>query len=550
MSESEIETVGVTAGGTLRPSDPDAAAQPLGVRSAEREESWRGAWLVALPVIACCAGFFVRGYEGTLAFFEDDAQYYLVIAENLLRTGRSTFDGVTTTTGYHPLWFACDLALAWGSGVNRRVYVGALLIASAVLAIWHGAVLRRLLARMTSSVVVCDVVVVLVVTRSLKIAFSGMECALTMPLLAGCALETLRQLESPAIRAGRLALLGGLGAVLTLSRLDALPFGVACGALVLMSHPGGLASFVARAAAFLAGFAPLGAYFLLNWRLTGSAITTSAQAKALASGLAWNFRIFDNWTSGDRMGLLFVSLAGGALVACPWAPWRGPKRRLALLILGFPVVYYGLVGLRSSWQIWSWYMYPLPLSAAVAMAAFANVTRRLVPWNRVVASSVRWAVPASLAIALTTVYKITVTRGNNEGTLRAATALADFSTTHPGRYAMGDRAGLTALLVPRSFLQLEGLVADESLLSAIRAQRSLQQTLEDFGVDYLVEAIPTATLEPGPCQNFAEPKPVQSGDRSPKMRGTFCDPLFRYDDSSDRRTTLVYAVPRARLASP
>ena len=36
--------------------------------------------------------------------FEDDVYFYFQIARNILETGRSTFDGIETTNGYHPLW--------------------------------------------------------------------------------------------------------------------------------------------------------------------------------------------------------------------------------------------------------------------------------------------------------------------------------------------------------------------------------------------------------------------------------------------------------------
>lgn len=43
----------------------------------------------------------------------DDAFYYLEIANNLEDTGRSTADGFAPTNGFHPLWMAICVALAW-----------------------------------------------------------------------------------------------------------------------------------------------------------------------------------------------------------------------------------------------------------------------------------------------------------------------------------------------------------------------------------------------------------------------------------------------------
>ncbi len=39
-----------------------------------------------------------------LRYLVDDAFYYFIIAENVLRGQFFTFDGITTTNGFHPLW--------------------------------------------------------------------------------------------------------------------------------------------------------------------------------------------------------------------------------------------------------------------------------------------------------------------------------------------------------------------------------------------------------------------------------------------------------------
>ena len=45
----------------------------------------------------------------------DDAYYYIVVARNFVSTGNMTFDRISTTNGYHPLWFWI-LVLLYSSG--------------------------------------------------------------------------------------------------------------------------------------------------------------------------------------------------------------------------------------------------------------------------------------------------------------------------------------------------------------------------------------------------------------------------------------------------
>ena len=65
----------------------------------------------ALVVFAAAAGHVLTAdVDRLLQVVPDDTFYYLEIARHLARTGRSTFDGLSTTNGYHPLW----MAVLWG----------------------------------------------------------------------------------------------------------------------------------------------------------------------------------------------------------------------------------------------------------------------------------------------------------------------------------------------------------------------------------------------------------------------------------------------------
>src|SRR5258705_5368823 len=44
------------------------------------------------------------GTNAAFLYFAPDAFYYLQIADQAARTGLHAFDGVRTTTGFHPLW--------------------------------------------------------------------------------------------------------------------------------------------------------------------------------------------------------------------------------------------------------------------------------------------------------------------------------------------------------------------------------------------------------------------------------------------------------------
>src|SRR5262249_26541608 len=59
------------------------------------------AYLVALLVTAPLVYHLIRGSPAYLGLLEDDYFYYSIVADKLLATGKLTYDGITTTNGFH-----------------------------------------------------------------------------------------------------------------------------------------------------------------------------------------------------------------------------------------------------------------------------------------------------------------------------------------------------------------------------------------------------------------------------------------------------------------
>jgi hypothetical protein len=98
-----------------------------------------------------------------------------------------------------------------------------------------------------------------------------------------------------------------------------------------------------------------------------------------------------------------------------------------------------------------------------------------------------------------------------------AVDIARFDRTHPGVYAMGDRAGTPGYLLHEPLIQLEGLVMDEAFLANIRKQRPLAEVLHEYGVRYYIATNP---VESRGCWLTAEP--LVAGPDAPHMHGIFC----------------------------
>jgi hypothetical protein len=111
-----------------------------------------GVWpLVALSSVACLwfaiwiRHFFASDYLSIATSIQDDSYYYLLPAWNVSRLGSFTFDGVTRTYGFQPLWEL--LLAALGSVLSSRELFLRLALATSALLYAGAAVITGLTAR-------------------------------------------------------------------------------------------------------------------------------------------------------------------------------------------------------------------------------------------------------------------------------------------------------------------------------------------------------------------------------------------------------------------
>jgi hypothetical protein len=235
------------------------------------------------------------------------------------------------------------------------------------------------------------------------------------------------------------------------------------------------------------------------------------------------------------------------LLCCP--QWRGRLRGsipclLALLL--FPFLFVAALSVLSDWPIWSWYAYPLVASgmgaSALLLAADSSLAERVI-------RALRW--PA-LALLVLVWFTFVVSRWDNArrsdkvgySIYLEAVDIARFDRTHPGVYAMGDRAGTPGYLLHEPVIQLEGLVMDEAFLANIRQQRSLADVLREYGVRYYIATNP---VQSDGCWLTAEP--LVAGADAPHMRGRFCmQPVAQFPHSGYNTVIFDLAAGSATTA--
>ncbi|SEG70545.1 hypothetical protein SAMN05421819_4445 [Bryocella elongata] len=479
------------------------------------------AWL-ALAMAAGCV-FLANQRFGSAVMgvaFQDDFYYYATVARNLALHGRSTFDGIHLTNGYHPLWLGILTVLMWLSRASDQRF--ALMVECVQSALLGAAALFAFrIARRFCSVPWAVTIQLLAASVVLIQLRSGMESGLAVA--AGLALLAYRTSGSFSWTTRRAFLYGLLAATLILSRLDA-------GLLVLLLMVFDVTPAARRreatrtgAAAFVTGLFPVALYLCVNAVIFGAMLPLSGTAKQLRRHHTPSVQSLSSFREQIFHGKspvygLFAVLVVVALVSLLARRSRtaAPAPGVIVAVLLFPFVQMLLVSCMSDWPVWDWYLYPWPIAGVFACGLLVRLAAGRI---RLMDRAGQAAFAVSLVLFAT--YTLLLLSGTNPAqslTYLAGKDVQRFAAEHPGRYAMGDRAGAVGYLSSEPPIQLEGLMMDKPFLQNIREEKDLRTVLRSYGVRYYISTEYPDKL--GRCVEAREP--VQAGPDSPVMRGTIC----------------------------
>lgn len=481
--------------------------------------------LACVPPLVVLVDALLTPGEWRLDLLNDDAHYYLGIARSLAAGEGSSFTGLTTTNGYHPLWLLCLVPLA---ALVRRPDHLVLAVLALQGVLWMGSVrealrIGRLVGCWPCAAAGLAAYSVLAAITG-RLAFAGMESGLVLLLL----LVAIRMIVTADRRVVAHLRLGVVLALVALARLDAVMVAVPLGALVLWStwrRETGRAR--ARAALALAGpgVALLGLYTVVSHVVFGTWMPVSGRAK----GLGAPFLNLQPVRSFLEVGAAFgrplwfgvVSLALAA-AALAWRPWRvaGAVGRLATCV---PAVLAGQAALLAylvvgtSYDAWPWYQYMIPV---YAFCAVVLLWRRLVERHGAGVARLGAVVLALATVAVQAAAIFRPEAPGYPGSIQAARFVRD-SLPPDAVIAIGDRAGMFGVLGERRILHLEGLVADVAYLGELADGRAPDRLTAE-GVDHYARYGPPGervVVGGRACERFEEPG--QSG--GPRFPVVVCD---------------------------
>jgi hypothetical protein len=510
-------------------------------------------------------------------FFVDDAYYYFQIAHNIAVGNGSTWDGLSSTNGYHPLWLLVLVPVFFVvrgkvPGMIAAKVVSALLWFAALLELHRIAKLmgaeRTFWFGLLPGAVFCAIT-----TKSLP--FAGVETGLVFVaavVVIRLLLETRLLSTGPgavdAVAPARRWKLGFAFAVLVLSRLDAVVLvGVLMLAiavcLLLQRRPVRAAIPIVFQIASPTAIA-LALYLALNQWLFHSGLPVSGRSKQLQPVTDLGVvRTYFRKSVGLGLPIGAGELAAAVLVVVALAIWwsrgRGPaqtdpvarRHRAAMvqlaLILGLvylagllTVVYYAFT---SGWPLFSWYYYDSMVVLILGPGLVVSSVWGSTAWNRryerpTEPGSLRGRVSVALAgvlLAGVIGWWIRIDRAGSENffaqSARAAHAL-NHQLPPQAVVAMGDRAGVFGYLLDRPVISIEGIVNSTDYLDNYLSKRRVSAFMAREHVDYYARSyfVPmeqdNTRFELGGEPYLGGGNPLDCGRRGEPIQGTVAFTYF------------------------
>ncbi|MEI8134231.1 MAG: hypothetical protein WCH46_04010 [bacterium] len=493
--------------------------------------------LVVLIFLAemCFRTFYHLWHSSTayLDFVTDDFFYYFLPAKNLVLHGISSFDGITITNGFHPLWMGCITTAFWICGKSDTAFFGLLAIVSALSSYLTFRLLWRLgveIFTKQSFAAPAALIATLILSR---ICFLGMEVTITIPLYLYIILRISRMDFDSLLSRGELMFLGFLSSILILSRLDAALFVALILVLFIFLSNQKFIDKIRRLLYFMVGGIALPIYVTFAYLAFGNILSVSSLAKTSNTAIYLNpdslrSILFDR----DGLGAIIFSIIALILYLFKRQTFQASKHRIILLPLLFPLVYYPILLVGSNWFLNRWYLYPLPIAFFFSASFLSESSLSFLSENifkKIRQSLLVLVSPAAMYFSFTLLVNDTTNwKPEPMSIYLNAQKMQPFIQSHPGIYAMGDQAGLTAYMLNVPVIQLEGLNADFNMLHHIQHEDDLVKVLHEYHVDYLIETSDVNGLpKQGVAFNIEEPHTGQAGKFSKKMRGLIqSEPIY------------------------
>lgn len=411
------------------------------------------------------------------ACYEDDFYYYLKTAINFIELGFPTFDGEIATNGYHPLWFLIisGFVAIFGKGklffIAMNSFVLLLNVTSLIL-------LRKLLSLFLENKYYIETIVVVFIYKFINLSITGMEVIATVPIILFLMYYFQKNYEKL-----NYFYLGLILSLTILSRLDTLLFSFIFILLVAKNKKISLKEI----SLIGLGLLPVGIYILSNIVFFDTIFPVSGMAKQIRHSYYPSFhalRLMYVWNVNAILLHLLPSILIPILLLKKDVLNKVQlKAELVLSATFFTLLYFPLLSIISGWRFFNWYFYPYALMIVILLLLFDT----LPSYKSFFVKFQKYIIAIALLYVIGWTFNYKFIRGYKGFPFYTEIEkLAEFVNTHPGKYAMGDRAGMLGYLSKYPVFQLEGLVEDKAYIENIRNSVNLKEVFAKYKIDYYI----------------------------------------------------------------
>jgi hypothetical protein len=439
------------------------------------------AFLWLWPLAFAVASSLWMGYlaatdpDRLLGFVPDDAFYYFGVAEHLREGWWFSFDGITMTNGFHPLWALVITPVLAVAG-HKFVYV---LVAGAILSALAIALLARCVEQLWDSrVAVAFSVLMALNPVVLTHAVNGLETGLLMFTTS----LLLWQGFVRGVGSSREAIrLGVITAAVCLSRTDAAFLAVLVWLGILVGHrqqPLLALRLLARAGVVAALI--IAPWFIYNVVVFGSVMQDSGRAFVV---MEQRYHAFHGsldvlaarpaavltaslGTLGDRLGLVHQLGLGIAGVLGAIAFWRHGVTPARAGLVATLLAYGAAILLGGAWRlvIREWYLAPIIALSMLLLALVVSLLPR---------RSVACAAALIIGLGLSVEGRDVLARGPWPDQAAEPARIRVVAANLPSDAVVGNSdAGMWGWFAPFTTVNLDGL-ANSEVLPAIEHGRML-----------------------------------------------------------------------------
>ena len=445
----------------------------------------------------CCIFIFLRLeiFHGSdlKAPFTDDFYYYLTTAKNFLNLGFISFDKISTTNGFQPLWFFF-ITLIFAITKNDIIFNSIIIFSIFIFSFLTYFNFKQYFYQKKYGENDSHLIAFLISFLTLFFSKNGMEISLAVYFFSLSLLYFHKNVLVFCL----------LSFLTFLSRLEFLIF-----YFVILTNELFInkkifnKSYISKI--ILLPFLII-LYIIINFNYFNVPFPESGIAKSLTNEIKFNLETF-SFINSKSLGFKFISIMFyfnffGVLFL--FSKKIKSFTKMSIITL---VIFFISNSLRSAWPLWTWHFFFLAISTSLLFNDFLNFI------NFKYKKNLSNIIGIFFVIVYSFLFKVNFNI-NNDHILNVALQIEKYyGNSYNKNYAMGDMAGKVSYLLDKNLIQLEGLVSGKKLLNKIQNEESLCKIFSDFDIDIYF----TSTFKKINDSYYVE-EPAQKSNNMKKMK--------------------------------